>query len=95
MEVTNRYDLIEETCMSTSTWDLQIMISESDDTVYAHATLSGAPQPLTGLGRAAVPAGSGGSEPSRALAARRCLADLGQSMRRAFERPHCAPDEPQ
>lgn len=81
--------------MSTSTWDLQIVISEADDTVYARATLSGAPRPLTGLGRAAVPAGAGGSEPSQALAARRCLADLGQSMRTAFERPRCGLVEPQ
>jgi hypothetical protein len=79
--------------MASSTWDLQIVMSESDDTVYAHATLSGAPRLLTGLGRAAVPAGAGDADPSYALAARRCLADLGQSMRLAFERPCHAADE--
>lgn len=79
--------------MTTSTWDLQIVISESDDTVYAHATLSGAPRPLTGLGRATVPDGGGDSEQSHALAARRCLVDLGQSMRNAFEGPRCTTDE--
>jgi hypothetical protein len=30
--------------MASSTWDLQVVMSESDDTVYAHATLSGAPR---------------------------------------------------
>jgi hypothetical protein len=79
--------------MMTNTWDLQIVMSESDDTVYAHATLSGASRALTGLGRATVPTGGGDSEPTYALAARRCLADLGQSMRFAFERSRCVADE--
>jgi hypothetical protein len=84
----------EESFMATSTWDLQIVMSEADDTVYAHATLVGAPHRVSGLGRAAVPPGGEDSEGSYALAARRCLADLGQSLRVAFERPRCAPDEP-
>jgi hypothetical protein len=66
-----------------STWNLRIELTEAGDAVHDQAVLVDGPTLLTRYGRAAVRAP--GSSQSRAIAARRSLSDLTQSMRAVLE----------
>lgn len=79
--------------MSDQTWTVRIDLRDAGDAVHAEAVVVGGPALLSGHGRAAVGAGGHVTSETEALAVRRALVDLTQSMRYAWERTHLQADQ--
>jgi hypothetical protein len=74
--------------MADKTWTVRVDLRDGGDAVDAEAVVVGGPALLIGHGRAAVGAGGRVTPETEALAVRRALADLTQSMRYAWEKTH-------
>jgi hypothetical protein len=74
--------------MADKTWTVRIDLCDSGDAVHAEAVIVDGPAGPSGRGRAAVGADGRVTPETEALAVRRSLVDLTQSMRYAWEHPH-------
>jgi hypothetical protein len=74
--------------MADKTWMVRVDLCDTGDAVHAEAVVVDGPVRLSGHGRAAVGARGRATAETEALAARRSLVDLAQSIKYARERPH-------